>query len=159
MASTVADHIGPTGAFVPREIHPKPVRLDEIDPERVVVSFDRRSDTLLIHLFGRGRGSVSVPVETYLYVMVDPDTEETPGFHVEGFLGQAMKDVPQAIDLLDYAELRGITPAEVRELQRATLNAGHFVNPSATNTKSISEQRIDAIAAFVGFVRIIGNSW
>jgi hypothetical protein len=116
MAMTIADHIDPTEEFVPREIHPKPIRLEEIDPEMVVVSFDKRSDTLLIHLFGRGRGSVSVPVWTYLYVMVDPGTEETTSFHVEGFLDQALKDVPEAIELLDYAELRGITPAEVREL-------------------------------------------
>ncbi len=120
----VTDHIDPTEAFVPREIHSKPIRLDTIDPEKAVVSFDRRSDTLLIHLFGRGRGLVSVPVGNYLYVMVDPDTEETIGFHVEGFLSQAIKDIPEAIDLLDYAELRGISPAEVRELQRETFMLG-----------------------------------
>lgn len=34
-----------------RECHPKPNRLETIDPEQAVVTFDRRSDTLLIHLF------------------------------------------------------------------------------------------------------------
>ena len=67
MAMTITDYIDPTEEFIPRELRPKPIRLDEIDPENVVVSFDRRSDTLLIHLFGRGRGSVSVPVSDYLY--------------------------------------------------------------------------------------------
>jgi hypothetical protein len=151
MAMTVTDHIDPTEEFVPREIHPQPIRLEEIDPEKVVVSFDRRSDTLLIHLFGRGRGSVSVPVGNCLYVMVDPDTEETIGFHVEGFLGQAIKDVPEAIELLDYAELQGITPAEVRELQRETLKAGHRhpAYASATNGRTVPEQRKQAVASFI----------
>lgn len=154
MAMTVTDHIDPADEFVPREIHPKPIRLEEIDPEKVVVSFDRRSDTLLIHLFGR-RGSVSVPVGNYLYVMVAPDTEETIGFHVEGFLSQAVKDVPEAIELLDYAELRGITPAEVWELQRkmgviAGRSASH---PRAFNGKSVPERRKQAIASFLGAER------
>lgn len=155
MAMTVTDHIDPTVGFIPREIHPKPIRLEEIDPEKVVVSFDLRSDALLIHFFGRGRGSVSVPLGNYLYVMVDPDTEETTGFHVEGFLSQAIKDVPEAIELLDYAELRGITPAEVQELQRETLGVGHrrFENWPATNGKSVPEQRKQAIASFIHAVR------
>jgi hypothetical protein len=155
---SVTDNIDPLEEFVPRGIHPKPIRLEEIDPERVVVSFDRRSDTLLIHLFGR-RGSVSVPVANYLYVMVDPDTEETIGFPVEGFLGQAIKDVPEAIELLDYAELRGITPAEVRVLQRETLKAGHRhpTNSSATNGMSVSEHRHAAVASFINAERARWN--
>lgn len=104
MAMTITDHIDPTEEFVPTELHPKPIRLDAIDPENVVVSFDRRSDTLLIHLFGRGRGSVSVPVSDYLYLMVDPATEETIGVHVEGFLSQAVKDSPEAMKLQATAE-------------------------------------------------------
>ncbi len=154
MAMTVTDNIDPTEEFVSREIHPKPIRLEEIDPETVVVSFDRRSDTLLIHLFGR-RGSVSVPVANYLYVMVDPDTEETIGFHVEGFLGQAIKDVPEAIELLDYAELRGITPAEVRELRRETLGVGdrRTENWPATNGERVPERRKQAVDAFIAAER------
>lgn len=155
MAMTVTDHIDPTEDFVPREIHPKPIRLEEIDPEKVVVSFDRRSDTLLIHLFGRGRGSVSVPVANELYVMVDPETEETTGFHVEGFLSQAIKDVPEAIELLDYAELRGIAPAEVRELQRETLGQRRIsANLRATNGKSVPEQRMEAVISFIETERV-----
>lgn len=50
MAVTVEDAVDPTEAFVPRQIEPKPFRREEIDPARIVVSFDRRSDTLFIHV-------------------------------------------------------------------------------------------------------------
>lgn len=155
MAMTITDYIDPNEDFVPREIHPKPIRLDEIDPENVVISFDRRSDTLLIHLFGRGRGSVSVPVSDYLYLMVDPDTEETLGIHVEGFLSQAVKDVPKAIELLDYSELRGITAADVSELHQ-TVHGGtsrSMTHLRATNGNIVPEKRMEAIATFIGAER------
>lgn len=148
---SIVDEIDPEEEFVPRQIHPQPFRPEDIDPDKVVVSFDRRSDTLLIHLFGRGRQSISLPVANYLYVMVDPKSEMITGFHIEGFLGQAIKDIPEAISLLDYAELRGITLAEVRELRRATLQAErrHAANSLTKNGKSIPEQRKEAVASFI----------
>jgi hypothetical protein len=159
MAMSVTYHFDPTEEFVPREIHPKPFRPEEIDPVKVVVSFDRRSDTLLIHLFGRGRDTISVPVANYLYVMVDPETEEIIGFHVEGFLSQAVNDVPEAIDLLDYAELRGITLSEARELQREALGAGdrHPAYLQSTDGKSVPEQRKQAVASFIDAERARWN--
>ena len=91
MAVSATDHIDPTEEFVPRHIDPKPFRREDIDPAKIVVSYDRRSDTLLIHLFGRGLETISVPVAKYLYVMVTPDTETVVGFHIEGFLGKRSK--------------------------------------------------------------------
>ena len=82
MAVSVTDHVDPLEEFVPRQIDPKPFRREDIDPAKVVVGYDRRSDTLLIHLFGRGRDTISVPVAKYLYVMVAPDTETIVGFHI-----------------------------------------------------------------------------
>jgi hypothetical protein len=148
---SVTDDIDPTEEIVLCGFHPKPFRWEEINPAQVVVSFDRRSDTLLIHLFGRDCGSISVHMANYLYVMVDPDTEESLGFHIEGFVGQAVKDVPVAIELLDYGELRGITPAEVRELQRETLGED-YQGPAhlrATNGMSMSEQWMEEVASFI----------
>ena len=151
MAVSVTDHIDPMEEFVARQIHPKPFRREDIDPAKIVVSYDRRSDTLLIHLFGRGHDTISVPVAKYLYVMVTPDSETIVGFHVEGFLAQAVKYIPEAINLLDYAELRGITPAEVRALQRRTLGLRHqlIAGLRAALTKSVQEQRTRAVAAFI----------
>lgn len=119
------DEIESVAEPVLRQIHPKPLSWDTVDLEKVVIRYDRPSDTLLVHLFGRGRSSISVPIDRYLYVMVDPDTEEIIGIHIEGFLTQAVKEHPRNIDILDYAELRGMTPGEVRALQRETLGIRH----------------------------------
>jgi hypothetical protein len=151
MAVSITDEIDPMEEFVARQIHPQPFRREDIDPTKIVVSYDRRSDTLLIHLFGRGRDTISVPVAKYLYVMVAPDTETILGFHIEGFLAQAVKDTPEAIILLDYAELRGITPAEVRALQRSTLGVRHQLVARLREVlaESVQAQRTQAVAAFI----------
>jgi hypothetical protein len=151
MAVSATDQIDPLEEFVPRQIDPKPFRRQDIDPAKIAVSYDRRSDTLLIHLFGRGHNTVSVPVAKYLYVMVTPDTETIVGFHIEGFLTQAVKDTPEAISLLDYAELRGITPAEVRALQRNTLGMRQQLSARVRMAlkRSVQEQKTRAVAAFI----------
>lgn len=151
MAVSIADAVDPMEPFVPRRIEPKPFRPEDIDPAKIVVSYDRRGDTLLIHLFGRGLETISVPVAKHLYALVTPDTEMTVGFHVEGFLAQAVNDVPEFITLLDYAELRGITPADVRQLPRKTLGVkrnliAHWRSGPA---KSVQEQKTRAVAAFI----------
>lgn len=150
MAVTVEDMVDPTEEFVPRQIEPKPFRWEDIDPARIVVSFDRRSDTLLIHLFGRGPETISVPVGKHLYALVTPETETTVGFQIEGFLAQAVRDVPEFVTLLDYAELRGITPADVRELQRETLGAERSLTRWQSGfSESVQEQKLRAVAAFL----------
>jgi hypothetical protein len=121
MAMKANDAIESVEEPVLRQMQPKPFHWEAVDPEKVVIRYDRPSDTLLVHLFGAGRPSVSVPIDRYFYVMVAPDTEEIIGIHIEGFLGQAVKEQPQRIEILDYAELRGMTPGEVRELQREVL--------------------------------------
>ena len=155
MAVSVTDHVDSMDEFVPRQIDPKPFRREDIDPAKIVVSYDRRSDTLLIHLFGRGRDTISVPVAKHLYVMVAPDTETILGFHIEGFLAQAVKDTPEAITLLDHAELRGITPAEVRALQRTTLGVRHqlVARLRTSLAKSVQAQRTQTVAAFIDVER------
>ena len=123
MAMSTSDELESVEEPVLRHITPKPFRWDSIVPENVVIYYDRTSDTLLVHLFGRRRPSISVPIERYLYAMVDPESEQIIGIHIEGFLGQAVKEHPWEIAILHHAELRGITPAEVRALQRAMLES------------------------------------
>jgi hypothetical protein len=151
MAVTTTDDIDAMESFVPREIEPKPFRPEDIDPARVVVSFDRQSGTLIIHLFGRDRETISVPVANYLSVLVDADTEMVIGLHIEGFLAQAAKDIPEVVNLLDYAELRGITPAEVRELQRDTLSTRQqpLAHSRDAASKSVQDRRRQAISALI----------
>jgi hypothetical protein len=154
MAVSVSDQIDPMEEFIPRQIEPKPFRREAIDPAMIAVSYDRRSDTLLIHLFGRGLSTISVPVGKYLYLMVTPDSEMIVGFHVEGFLKQAVNDLPDAINLLDYAELRGITAAEVRALQRTTLGLPRqLIACLRPTTASPLQQRTRAVSAFIDAVR------
>lgn len=123
MAMSTSEELESVEEPVLRQIEPQPFRWDAIDPEKVVISYDRKSDTLLVHLFGQGRPSISVPIERYLYAMVDPKSEQIIGVHIEGFLSQAVKEHPWEIMILDYAELRGITPIEVRVMQRKEASA------------------------------------
>jgi hypothetical protein len=148
MAVNIKDELDPMEEFVPREFHPKPFRPEDIDPARIIVSYDRHSDTLLIHLFGRGLETISVPIGKYLYVMVTPDNETVVGFHIEGFLAQAVKDDPRAIALLDYAELRGITVAEVRALQNEVREGKTSFDGRAPATWFPDERR-RAVASFI----------
>ncbi len=136
--------------FVPRQIEPKPFRWEDIDQARIVVSIDRRSDTLLIHLFGRGQETISIPVGNHLYALVTLETETTVGFQIDGFLAQAVKDVPGSITLLDFTELRAITPAEGWELQRETLGVKRSLARWRSGlSESVEEQKMRAVAAFI----------
>jgi hypothetical protein len=123
MAMTAHDELESVAEPVLRQIRPKRFHWDAVDPDKVIIRYDRPSDTLLVHLFGRGRPSISVPVDRYLYVMVDPDTESIIGIHIEGFLAQAVKEHPRQIEILDYAELSGMTVGEVRTQQREILGS------------------------------------
>jgi hypothetical protein len=152
MAVKARDFFDSTEEPVIREVIPKPYNPDEIDPARLAMYYDRQSDTLLIHFHGRGRYSISVPIADYLYVMVNPYTEIVVGIHIEGFLAQAVRDVPEAIGLLDYAELRGITLAEVRALQ-SDVREGKAGTPRqrlAVHAPDIQERRMRVIASFIG---------
>lgn len=152
MAMSTTDELESVEEPILRQFHPKPFHWDGVDPEKVVISYDRRSDTLLVHLFGRGRSSISVHIDRYLYAMVDPDSDEIIGIHIEGFLSQAVKEHPWEIAILDHAELRGITPVEVRALQRETLGtrrplAGQELAPRAPGDPPNKTQAVSLLLA------------
>jgi hypothetical protein len=151
MAMNTSDVMDPEEDPVIREVHPIPFKLDEIDPKRVVVEYDRRSDSLGIHLFGRYINSMSVPATKNIYVMVALDTEESVGLHIEGFLSQVVKAKPASIELLSYAELREMTPAEVWALQRDTHGDADRLTavPQGATGDRLYELRKQAIASFL----------
>jgi len=99
--------------------------LRRLDPDLIVVSYDRASDTLMIHPFGRGRPAVSVPAPTdgerdMVFWRVDPETEAVIGFQIEDFLRFYVPTVPRALDWLHPrhgAELRGLSTAEAARLR------------------------------------------
>ncbi|MDQ2651498.1 MAG: hypothetical protein M3Z20_00510 [Chloroflexota bacterium] len=124
-----------------RQIQPRPIRWDDVDSAHIAISYDRTSDTLLIHLFGRRQPSVSMPIEGHLYALVDPESERIVGIHIERFLAQAVKEHPAEIAILDHAELRGITPIEVRGLQRETLGSWQPLPGSASAVRVLEASR------------------
>lgn len=110
-----------------RRTYPKDtIRLPghEIDPDKLVLSYDRPSDMLLIFLDGRERRSVVIAGQDYGFALVDPATNELVGVQIEDFLARAVKAQPHLIDLLNYAELRGMTIDEVRQERQAALGYG-----------------------------------
>jgi len=95
-----------------------------LDPDGFDVSYDRLSDELLVYFSGRDFPAASFPVSDdadHIYLLGDVETGRVVGLHVEGFLAYAVKRLPPLIDLLDIADLRGITPAEVAEVRRGLM--------------------------------------
>ena len=152
MAVTVTESIDQGEEPVIRSLEPKPLDLAHLDLSEATVSYDRRSDTLLIHLFGRNRDSVSVQRDRGLYLLVDPRSENIVGFQVEGLLAHGVKNEPDLIDLLDFAELRGITPAEVRAIRRRSLGARRrlAIWVRSLLVRSLHERKRLAVSSFVG---------
>lgn len=92
--------------------------VDDLDLRRVVVTYDRESDTLMLHFSGRGHPGVSVVIDDDLYVRLDRDRTRVLGLQIEGFLSRVAHERPELLDLLDVAELRGITLEQIARLRR-----------------------------------------
>ena len=107
-----------------------------------MVGYDRRSDTLSIHFFGRGIPAVSVPVgdgeRDLFYLRVDPTTNRPVGLQIEGFLAGFAALHPELAALLDIADLRGISRDEIDAFQerlardRADVLISRFLDDVAT---------------------------
>ena len=98
----------------PSPVWPKP---EEIDPHKVVLAYDRDSDMLLVHFDERGPASAVDYVDRLFALLVDVESGDVVGLQVEDFLARAVVEEPRRIDVLDIAELRGITPLEVAALR------------------------------------------
>ena len=92
-----------------------PPSLYAIDPnavayDRLAFSYDRDSDTLLVHFHGRGQAAVSIEVGDNAYVRLDRAAGQIVGLHLENFLRAI---VPRHPELLDHSAVFGIDPADV----------------------------------------------
>lgn len=87
----------------PLVIHP--IDADGLDYDRVVFSYDRDSDTLMVHLYGRGRAAVSIEAGENAYVRWDRAADEVVGLHVEN-VRRAI--VPKHPELLNHAAVYGV---------------------------------------------------
>lgn len=98
--------------------------LGEIDPAKVVVSYDRDSDTLMVHLYGRGFPAVSIYRGDGWYMRWNREQGRVIGLQLEGFLAQAVWREPDLLDALDVADLRGITLEEIARVRCEVAQAG-----------------------------------
>lgn len=95
----------------------------KLDPRNIVIAYDRPSDTLVVHFYGRGRPAVSVPSprdldRDFLYMRFDPDTDQLVGFEIEDFLDLYVSEHPESLYLLKTADLRGITREEIEAIEQ-----------------------------------------
>lgn len=97
------------------KITPKPP--NEVDFERMnpVLRYNRTSDTLMVHLYGKPEAAISVDAgDDYTYLRVHPKTHEVVGLQIEHFLSELVHEVPQ---MLVFAELAGISQDEIDTLR------------------------------------------
>ncbi|MCA9863286.1 MAG: hypothetical protein KC432_09705 [Thermomicrobiales bacterium] len=99
-----------------------------------------------------------MPVDRYLYALVDPETEHTFGIHIEGFPAQAVEEHPGEIALLDHAERRGITPVEGRELLREILGSWQSL-PDHANAAYAMETPPDRKGAVLPLLQAEHPKW
>lgn len=95
-----------------------------IDLHRSVFNYDRDSDILLFYLYGKERPAVAAGGLANVCALIDPDSEEFLGIQVEDFLTRAVKDRPRLLDVLDVAELQGMTIADVHRARQEVLGHG-----------------------------------
>lgn len=94
--------------------HYTPRMPKSLDFSRVRLTYNPKSDTLLLHLAGAPRPAVSVPVRGGWYVRVDPETEEVVGFQVDAYLARAVYEFPPLLDLAPAVGIDDATVARVR---------------------------------------------
>ena len=63
--------------------HLQTLDLDAINPDKIWASYDAEADSIVIYITGNPQPAVSVYASDNIYVMVDPDTRNVVGFHVE----------------------------------------------------------------------------
>ena len=81
----------------------------------VAFSYDRDSDTMMVHFFGAPRPAVSISIDDpddALYVRLDRTADEVVGLQIEGFIARFIGRHPEWADTLTIARLRGITRKE-----------------------------------------------
>jgi hypothetical protein len=78
----------------------------------VTFSYDRDSDTMMVHFFGAPRPAVSISIDDpddALYVRLDRAADEVVGLQIEGFITRFIFRHPDWADTLSITRLHGIT--------------------------------------------------
>ena len=103
------------GALKPTPVTPRRPDPATIDVRNVEFAYDRRSDILTLHLFGRGRPAKVLHTGKTIDLRLDPATEIIVGFQIEAFLAQAVYRQPY---LLALAEPAGLPRDEIAAIQQ-----------------------------------------
>lgn len=86
------------------------------------ITYDRPADTLFVDFYGEARPASSEPLDTgdrdYIFVRVDPLTDEVVGVQIEDFLAYAVKVNPNFVEPLTIAAMRGMTEQEAEDLRQ-----------------------------------------
>lgn len=94
----------------------------DIDWEEVILSYDRLSDILLVFVVDRSQPAIVVYDDVATWpCLVNPDTMQFVGWQMESFLTTAVRHNPDFINLLDHAELIGLTANELRDERQRVL--------------------------------------
>ena len=102
-------------------------KLDDIDWDAVIVSYDRLSDILLVFVGDRSQPAVVVygkDADDHRSYLVNPDTSLFVGWQIESFFSSLVSREPSLITLLDRAELIGMTIDELHDEQERALGRG-----------------------------------
>ncbi len=94
---------------------PRQPDLAAIDPQDVIAEYDRESDTLIVQFFGRGRPAVILHTGGVTDYWLDPETHEIIGLQVEGYLTQAVYQLPLLLDLADFVGIGSDEVAPIRQ--------------------------------------------
>lgn len=119
-----------------RPFRPTWPAIERLPEQQIRFSYDRPTDTLFVDFYGRARPASSEPLDVgdrdYLFVRVDPLTQEVVGLQIEEFLAYAVDRHPAFVAALAIADLDDLDAAEAAELRRwARERARHSVDAHA----------------------------
>ena len=130
------EHIGPIDphqAPIFAELSFTVPKLRDIAWDGVVLSYDRLSDILLVFVGDRAQPAVVVygnDADGHQSYLVNPDTSQFVGWQLESFLTNLVSRDPSLIDVLDGAELIGMTAKQLRDERQRALADSRRRRPS-----------------------------
>jgi hypothetical protein len=104
-----------------RPFRPTWPALDRLPKRQIRFGYDRPTDTLFVDFYGRARPASSEPLgvgdRDYLFLRVDPVTQEVVGLQIEDFLAYAVGRHPEFVAALEIAHLDDLDATEAAELR------------------------------------------
>lgn len=104
-----------------RSVRPTWPMIERLPNRQIRFSYDRPTDTLFVDFYGRARPASSEPLDNgdrdYLFLRVDPVSQEVVGLQIEEFLAYAVGRHPEFVAALEIAQLDD-RDAEAADLRR-----------------------------------------